>query len=104
MNFPVQDLYDDPILRPDGTADKKRVPKLSDERLIEFLRLMHRARIFDERAFKLSVRKELGIHTPMKGQEATQVGSAAALEADDWVVPSYREHAVYMTRGVPLSK
>jgi 2-oxoisovalerate dehydrogenase E1 component len=38
----------------------------------------------------------------LEGQEAVQIGSALALEVDDFVFPSYREHGVQVTRGLPI--
>ena len=40
---------------------------------------------------------------PLLGQEAAQVGSAHAVREADVVFPSYREHAVAMVLGVPLT-
>lgn len=36
------------------------------------------------------------------GQEAAQVGVALALEERDWVVPSYRESAMLLAKGLPI--
>jgi pyruvate dehydrogenase E1 component alpha subunit len=38
----------------------------------------------------------------LEGQEAVQVGSVLALRPDDFVFPSYREHAVQVARGLPI--
>jgi TPP-dependent pyruvate/acetoin dehydrogenase alpha subunit len=38
------------------------------------------------------------------GEEATQIGTAAALRDSDWVFPSYRQYGVAMYRGVPLTQ
>ena len=38
----------------------------------------------------------------LEGQEAVQIGSALALEPNDFVFPSYREHGVQVTRGLPM--
>jgi pyruvate dehydrogenase E1 component alpha subunit len=44
---------------------------------------------------------KIGTFAPVKGQEA-QVGAAAALSADDWVVPSFREVPVEIWLGKPM--
>merc|ERR1711879_204449 len=41
---------------------------------------------------------------PIKGQEAAQVGSIAALEKQDWMVPAFREMAGMLYKGAPLKK
>ena len=63
-------------------------------------REMRFARAFDRRAISLQRRGELGTYPPMAGQEGAQVGSAHALESNDWVLYQYREHAVAFARGV----
>ncbi|MFC7137691.1 thiamine pyrophosphate-dependent enzyme [Halobaculum litoreum] len=45
-----------------------------------------------------------GTYAPAIGQEAAQVGSAAALDAGDWIVPAFREQIVYLMRGSPMHK
>ncbi|MHA6513669.1 pyruvate dehydrogenase (acetyl-transferring) E1 component subunit alpha [Tessaracoccus sp. Z1128] len=73
------------------------------EDLVEYLRDMILARRFDAEATALQRHGELGLWTPLIGQEAAQVGSAHALRSVDVVFPSYREHAVAMVLGVPLT-
>ncbi len=71
----------------------------------DLLRRMYLAMVYtrtmDERAMKLQRAGRIGFHVPSTGQEAAAVGTAAALQAEDWVFPSYREPAVAILRGVP---
>ena len=93
------------ILEEDGSIrEGAEVPDLSDERLVELYRDMRLARRFDERAVSLQRQGRMGTYPPLSGQEGAQVGSAYALEPEDWVFPSYREHAVTQVRGVPLDR
>ncbi|WP_433634548.1 pyruvate dehydrogenase (acetyl-transferring) E1 component subunit alpha [Halomicrococcus sp. NG-SE-24] len=87
------------VLAEDGTVDRELAPDLSDERLREAYRQMKRSRRLDERAIALQRRGELGTYAPAIGQEAAQVGSALALADEDWMVPSFRESAAFLTRG-----
>lgn len=89
------------VLDPDGNLVGEP-PDLDDARLLEFYRWMVFARIFDERCLNLQRQGRMGTYAPLAGQEAAQVGSAFALEPDDWVFPSYREHAVTMIHGLPM--
>ena len=57
-------------------------------------------RRIDSEATALQRQGELGLWAPLLGQEAAQVGSARALDADDFVFASYREHGVAYCRGV----
>lgn len=110
MFFLVSVLSADPteqiqIIDEDGQVrDDATVPDLADEELIQMYRELKLGRHFDTRAVSLQRQGRLGTYPPMSGQEAAQVGSAHALEADDWVFPSYREHIVSYSRGWPLER
>lgn len=99
--FSVESLE---ILAPDGSVDEDLEPSLSEETLFDIYRTMRRARRLDERAVALQRRGELGTYAPGTGQEAAQVGSAAALAEDDWVVPAFREQAALLTRGASMEQ
>ncbi len=43
----------------------------------------------------------LATYAPFEGQEAAQVGSAAALHPDDWMVATYRDAAAMWMQGYP---
>ncbi|MFC0446872.1 pyruvate dehydrogenase (acetyl-transferring) E1 component subunit alpha [Rhodococcus jostii] len=57
-------------------------------------------RRIDAEATALQRQGELGLWAPLLGQEAAQVGSARALDPDDFVFASYREHGVAYCRDV----
>ena len=78
-------------------------PDLDRKDLVEMYRFMALGRRFDRRAMRLQRQGRLGTFPPGEGQEAAQVGSAFALDPDDWVYPSYREHATQLVRGMPWS-
>ncbi|MFJ3379848.1 thiamine pyrophosphate-dependent enzyme [Curtobacterium sp. NPDC090217] len=73
---------------------------IPDETLLAMHRRMVITRRFDHAAHNLQRTGQLGLWVPSHGQEAAQVGSVFALRPQDHVFPSYREHAVTMTRGV----
>ncbi|WP_223701863.1 pyruvate dehydrogenase (acetyl-transferring) E1 component subunit alpha [Sutcliffiella deserti] len=64
-----------------------------------FYKNMLRIRTFDKKAISLQRQGRIGTYAPYEGQEAAQVGSALALEQDDWLFPSYRDHGATMTFG-----
>lgn len=76
---------------------------LSDVQLVDLYKWMIKARTFDRRAMKLQRQGRIGTYAPLQGQEAAQIGSAYALDLEDWVYPSYREIGVSITRGMPMS-
>ena len=97
-NFEIEYVQ---ALDEEGNLDEEQAPDLSDDRLRELYRSMKFARRFDERAIAMQRRGEIGTYAPSMGEEAAQVGSAAALAEDDWMVPSFREQIAYLVRGTP---
>ncbi|UDH01243.1 thiamine pyrophosphate-dependent dehydrogenase E1 component subunit alpha [Rhodococcus opacus] len=61
---------------------------------------MYLARRLDTEALALQRQGQLGLWLMSLGQEAAQVGSIRALRSDDYVFPSYREHAAALARGI----
>ncbi len=78
------------------------VPDLDEDELVAMYRQMKLARHFDERAVSLNRQGRMGTYPPLSGQEGAQIGSAMAMAADDWMIPSYREHAAAVVRGLGL--
>ncbi|HSH43536.1 MAG TPA: pyruvate dehydrogenase (acetyl-transferring) E1 component subunit alpha [Arenicellales bacterium] len=68
------------------------------------LRAMYRSmvltRIFDQRAVALQRTGQLGTYASSLGQEASFAGIGHAMQPDDLLVPSYREHGACFVRGV----
>src|SRR3972149_4836457 len=90
------------ILDEKGNADTALLPNLSDSDLKKLFELIILSRQFDQRALQLHAEGRLGTYASILGQEASQIGSAFALEKTDWVFPSFRENAVYITLGFPI--
>ncbi len=70
----------------------------------EILRLygaMVTARVFDRKCSALQRQGRLATYAQFEGQEAAQIGSAAALGAQDWLVGSYRDAAAMWFHGLP---
>ncbi|HXY72185.1 MAG TPA: thiamine pyrophosphate-dependent enzyme, partial [Actinomycetota bacterium] len=63
-------------------------------------RFMALTRALDEEAARLQRQGELAVYPSLEGQEAAQVGSAAALRGEDWIFPSYRELGAAVVRGI----
>jgi len=91
------------LVAPDGTSDVDPADLgLKDEDLTELLRLLILVRKADLEATALQRQGELAVYPPLVGQEAAQVGSAFALEHDDYIFPSYRELGAAVVRGIDL--
>ncbi|MBL8840873.1 MAG: 3-methyl-2-oxobutanoate dehydrogenase [Planctomycetes bacterium] len=65
---------------------------------------MLRIRLLDGRMLNLQRQGRIGFFGQCTGQEAAIVGSAAALEARDWVAPALREAGVALWRGLPIER
>ena len=92
------------ILDSDGNLDTALEPEIPSEHLRLFYRAMLLGRRLDERMLRLQRQGRIGTFAPIKGQEASQIGSVATLRATDWMVPSFRETAAMLWRGWPIEK
>ena len=101
----AQDLeLSERILNPDGSriANPRLDPFVADvdaEQLRSLLRDMVILRRIDAEGVALQRQGQLGLWAPCQGQEATQIGTARAIAAQDFVFPSYRETGVIYARG-----
>src|SRR5437016_5531721 len=93
------------VLRPDGGLLDGASPRLDLERTVEGLRWMMLSRAFDARATALQRQGRFGTFSPVKGQEASVVGTSMPLDpATDWIAPSYRELPALVRHGHTLER
>lgn len=90
------------LIAPDGTPAGDTDVGLKPDELRDLLRLMILARRLDRECMALQRQGELTVYPPFEGQEAAQVGSAYALEPEDFVFPSFRELAAAVVRGIDV--
>lgn len=64
-------------------------------------RAMVFARTYDRKSTALQKQGRLATYAPFEGQEAAQIGAAAALDPQDWVVATYRDAALMWAQGYP---
>jgi pyruvate dehydrogenase E1 component alpha subunit len=88
------------LIAPDGTPVGDTDVGLDPQRLRDLLRLMILARRLDRECIALQRQGELTVYPGFEGQEAAQVGSAFALDPNDFVFPSFRELAAALVCGV----
>jgi 2-oxoisovalerate dehydrogenase E1 component alpha subunit len=72
----------------------------TDEVLIDLYRRMVVGRRFDTQATALTRQGRLAVYPSSRGQEACQVGTAAAMAARDWLFPTYRDSVALVSRGI----
>ncbi|MGC8651702.1 MAG: pyruvate dehydrogenase (acetyl-transferring) E1 component subunit alpha [Candidatus Micrarchaeia archaeon] len=91
------------ILDENGNIDQSLVPSdVDDQKLVEMYKSMSFARALDAKVLSLQRQGRAATYAPLIGEEATQIGSAFAMRASDFFVPNFRQHGVYLVRGLPL--
>ncbi len=90
------------ILDSDGHLDVALEPSLPPDQLKAIYRAMLLGRRLDERMVRLQRQGRIGTFAPIKGQEASQIGSVFTLRPTDWMVPSFRETGAMLWRGWPI--
>jgi pyruvate dehydrogenase E1 component alpha subunit len=91
------------VMDENGNVDQTLFPKdLTTDKQLQMYRYMCFARALDEKALSLQRQGRAVTYAPLVGEEATQVGSAVAMRQGDLFVPNFRQHAVFLVRGMPL--
>ncbi|MCL5419899.1 MAG: pyruvate dehydrogenase (acetyl-transferring) E1 component subunit alpha [Candidatus Marsarchaeota archaeon] len=86
-----------------GNMDQSLLPReLDDNKIVEMYKYMLFARANDAKMLSLQRQGRAVTYAPLVGEEATQIGSALAMRKDDIFVPTFRQHGVYLVRGMPL--
>lgn len=93
------------FLAPDG-GEVAELPGFARDReqVAQLYRAMVETRAFDEKAIALQRTGRIGTYASSLGQEAVGVGLAAAMRPDDVLLPSFREHAAQLWRGVTMEE
>jgi pyruvate dehydrogenase E1 component alpha subunit len=90
------------VLAPDGSLrDGARIEE-PPELLLEMYRWMIYGRLFDSRLINLQRQGRLIVYAPIAGQEASQVGTALAMQPKDWLFASYRDGLACVVHGLPF--
>lgn len=87
-------------------GDGRRTETVSEYVTIDNAKLFYKhmvfSRLFDQKAVNLQRQGRIGTYAPFEGQEASQIGSALAMEDGDWMFPTYRDHAATAAFGHSL--
>ncbi|ADR22793.1 dehydrogenase [Marivirga tractuosa] len=78
--------------------------KLSDKQLINLYKQILLPRMIEEKMLILLRQNKISKWFSGIGQEAISVGSAAALENDEYILPMHRNLGVFTTREIPLNR
>jgi pyruvate dehydrogenase E1 component alpha subunit len=87
------------LISPDGTVRDRLTISLEETRQLYVD--MVEARTYDHKCMAMQRQGRLATYAPFEGQEAAQIGAAAALRPDDWVAATYRDAALMWRAGYP---
>jgi len=87
------------VLSDDLEAVEADSPKLADRDLRALCEAMMLSRSLDDRCRILHRDGKIGFYVSAAGLEATSVGAAYCLHAEDWVFPSHRDAGMFLMRG-----
>ncbi|AEE23177.1 thiamine pyrophosphate-dependent dehydrogenase E1 component subunit alpha [Paraglaciecola chathamensis] len=88
------------ILQPDGSVhDDADMPDLSRDEALKIFRTMHYIRVLDERMVGAQRQGRISFYLACSGEEASTIGSAAALSENDMIMSQYREQGALAYRG-----
>ena len=87
------------LIEPDGSV-LDRLPVTLEEMRALYADMVE-ARVFDQKSIAMQRQGRLATYAPFEGQEAAQIGAAAALRPQDWLAATYRDAALNWRAGYP---
>jgi 2-oxoisovalerate dehydrogenase E1 component alpha subunit len=88
------------ILQPDGTVHPKAdLSEITEDCALKILHTMQYIRLLDERMVAAQRQGRISFYLACTGEEASTIGSAAALEPQDMIMSQYREQGALAYRG-----
>lgn len=98
--FPMIQILD----KEGNIINEEIIPELSDEEFVELMEKMVFARTLHEETMKFSRQGRLGFYGPTLGQEASEMGTVAAFEKEDWLYGAYRDIPQLIAHGANISQ
>ncbi|MEC9482923.1 MAG: thiamine pyrophosphate-dependent dehydrogenase E1 component subunit alpha [Halomonas sp.] len=93
------------LLRQDGTPyEHAQLPELDKDKALRIYRAMLFTRVLDERMLAAQRQGRLSFYMQCTGEEATIIGSAAALDDEDMIMAQYREQGALAYRGFSVDE
>ncbi len=91
------------VMDEQGNIDQQLLPSgVDDSKITEMYKWMSFARALDAKVLSLQRQGRAVTYAPLVGEEATQIGSGMAMGPNDFFVPNFRQHGVFLVRGLPL--
>jgi 2-oxoisovalerate dehydrogenase E1 component alpha subunit len=97
--YPVFRVMDDNGAIVPGAAETDSVPELDRDLAVACIHTMVRVSEFDKIFNDAQRQGRIAFYLTSRGEEAASVGSAAALDDRDWMLPQYREMGAFFWRG-----
>lgn len=93
------------LLKQDGASYKNaKLPDLDKDKALRIYRAMLFTRVLDERMLAAQRQGRLSFYMQCTGEEATIIGSAAALDDADMIMAQYREQGALAYRGFSVDE
>ncbi|OON17692.1 2-oxoisovalerate dehydrogenase subunit alpha, partial [Opisthorchis viverrini] len=93
------------VLTKDGTAFSPEVePQLEKDHVLKMFKTMVMLNTMDRIMYESQRQGRISFYMTNYGEEACQIGSASALNPDDFIYGQYREAGVLMWRGMTLEQ
>lgn len=92
------------VLEDDGSLSGQLDPSLSPEVIVKLYKEMVQLNCMDKIMFDSHRQGRISFYMTSFGEEATQLGSAAAMLPNDWVYTQYREAGVLLHRQMPIKQ
>lgn len=91
------------VMDENGNIDANLMPKdVDDNKIVEMYKYMLFARNLDSKTLSLQRQGRADTFAPLLGEEASQIGVAFAMRKDDYLIPAFRQHGIYLARGLPI--
>ncbi len=91
------------VMDEQGNIDQQLFPKdVDDNKIIEMYTWMCFSRALDAKVLSLQRQGRAVTYAPLLGEEATQIGGGIAMGPNDFFVPNFRQHGLFLLRGLPL--
>lgn len=84
----------------------KELPDFANDSqvLVDLYKTMSQVRAFDTKAIALQRTGKMGTYASTLGQEAISTATGHAMQADDVLVPFYRDYGAQLQRGIKMSE
>ena len=93
------------ILDNDGNVvNEELMANFSDELLVDLMKKMVWARALHEQTMSFSKQGRLGFYAPTWGEEASEMGTAAAFKKQDFLFPAYRDLPQLIQHGATVAQ